>query len=231
MRRILALDEPGDYVIASGRAACVREFVAAAFARMGLDWRDHVKIDPSLVQKVKRGPLVGNPEKLARTTGWTARTTFGAVGGDHGGCGTGRGRRMMSKQRTLVMIPTYNESENVEVIASGILSTGVRRRPAFRRRRFARRDGRHPGSHGGRVPASPGSASPGKIGHRLRSQGRHPMGIPARLYPAADNGFLISVTRLPTFHGYWPRATTATWWWGRDSWRQTASKAGLGLRS
>ena len=32
---------------------------------------------------------------------------------------------MMSKQRTLVMIPTYNESENVEVIASGILSTGV----------------------------------------------------------------------------------------------------------
>ncbi len=79
MRRILALDEPGDYVIASGRAACVREFVAAAFARMGLDWRDHVKIDPSLVQKVKRGPLVGNPEKLARTTGWTARTTLGQL--------------------------------------------------------------------------------------------------------------------------------------------------------
>jgi GDPmannose 4,6-dehydratase len=79
MRRILALDEPGDYVIASGRAACVREFVAAAFARMGLDWRDHVKIDPSLVQKVKRGPLVGNPEKLVRTTGWTARTTLGQL--------------------------------------------------------------------------------------------------------------------------------------------------------
>jgi GDPmannose 4,6-dehydratase len=79
MRRILALDEPGDYVIASGRTACVREFVAAAFARLGLDWHEHVKIDPSLVQKVKRGPLVGNPEKLARATGWTARTTLGQL--------------------------------------------------------------------------------------------------------------------------------------------------------
>jgi GDPmannose 4,6-dehydratase len=79
MRRILALDEPGDYVIASGRAACVREFVAAAFERLGLDWREHVKIDPSLVQKIKRGSLVGNPEKLARATGWTARTTLGQL--------------------------------------------------------------------------------------------------------------------------------------------------------
>jgi GDPmannose 4,6-dehydratase len=79
MRRILALDEPGDYVVASGRTACVREFVAAAFARLGLDWHEHVKIDPSLVQKVKRGPLVGNPEKLARATGWTARTTLGQL--------------------------------------------------------------------------------------------------------------------------------------------------------
>ena len=79
MRRILTLNEPGDYVIASGRAACVREFVAAAFARLGMDWRDHVKIDRSLVQKIKRGPLVGNPAKLERATGWTARTTLGQL--------------------------------------------------------------------------------------------------------------------------------------------------------
>ena len=32
---------------------------------------------------------------------------------------------MMSEARTLVMIPTYNESENVEIIASGVLSTGL----------------------------------------------------------------------------------------------------------
>jgi len=76
MRRILALDEPGDYVVATGRAACVREFVAAAFARLGLDWREYVEIDPALIQKVGRGPLVGNPEKLTQATGWTARTTL-----------------------------------------------------------------------------------------------------------------------------------------------------------
>ena len=76
MRRILALEEPGDYVIATGRATCVREFVAAAFARLGLEWRDHVEIDPALIQKVERGPLVGNPEKLTRATGWRAQTTL-----------------------------------------------------------------------------------------------------------------------------------------------------------
>lgn len=76
MRRILALDEAGDFVIASGRGAAVRDFVAAAFARVGLDWREHVVIDPSLVQKVNRGSLVGNPAKIARATGWSARTTL-----------------------------------------------------------------------------------------------------------------------------------------------------------
>lgn len=81
MRRIVALEQAGDFVIASGRLTVVRDFVAAAFAHCGLDWRDHVVIDPSLVQKVKRGPLVGNPAKLARATGWSADTTVEELAG------------------------------------------------------------------------------------------------------------------------------------------------------
>ena len=74
MRRILAMDEPGDYIIASGRSVRVQDFVDAAFARVGLDAGDFLQIDPSLVQKIDRGDLIGNPAKLARATGWAART-------------------------------------------------------------------------------------------------------------------------------------------------------------
>jgi GDPmannose 4,6-dehydratase len=76
MRRILALDEGGDFVVASGRAARVGDFVAATFARLNLDWRDYVQIDPAMVQKVGRGPLVGDPTKLLQKTGWSALTTM-----------------------------------------------------------------------------------------------------------------------------------------------------------
>jgi len=76
MRRIVALPEGGDFVIASGHAATVRDFVEAAFARAGLNWRDHVRTDPAIVQKIDRGPLVGDSSKLRRLTGWTARTSL-----------------------------------------------------------------------------------------------------------------------------------------------------------
>jgi GDPmannose 4,6-dehydratase len=75
MRRILALEQPGDFVISSGRAESVREFVAAAFGRIGLDWTKHVRVDRALDRKSKRGLLVGNPDKVARLTGWSARTS------------------------------------------------------------------------------------------------------------------------------------------------------------
>ena len=76
MRRILALDRGGDFIIASGRDAAVRDFVEAAFSRAGLNWRDHVKIDPAMVQKIDRGPLVGDPSKLKQAIGWSARATL-----------------------------------------------------------------------------------------------------------------------------------------------------------
>ena len=45
---MLQQDEPGDYVVASGESHSVRELVQCAFAHVGLDWQEHVRVDPAL---------------------------------------------------------------------------------------------------------------------------------------------------------------------------------------
>jgi GDPmannose 4,6-dehydratase len=45
---MLQRDEPDDYIVASGESHSVREFVQAAFAHVGLDWQDVVRVDPAL---------------------------------------------------------------------------------------------------------------------------------------------------------------------------------------
>jgi GDPmannose 4,6-dehydratase len=45
---MLQEDEPSDYVVASGESHSVREFAQCAFAYVGLDWQDHVRVDPAL---------------------------------------------------------------------------------------------------------------------------------------------------------------------------------------
>jgi len=77
MWRMLQQDEPGDYVIASGVLHSVEELVERAFAHVGLDWREHVRVDESLL----RGPaelhdLVGDPAKARRELGWEPRVGF-----------------------------------------------------------------------------------------------------------------------------------------------------------
>src|SRR5262249_11557362 len=43
---MMQTDEPDDYVIASGEAHSVQEFVEETFGLLGLDWQKHVAIDP-----------------------------------------------------------------------------------------------------------------------------------------------------------------------------------------
>lgn len=73
MWRILQIDHPDDFVIATGRAHALREFVAAAFAANGLDWREHVESDPALMRPSDIAHSVGDPGKAARVLGWRAR--------------------------------------------------------------------------------------------------------------------------------------------------------------
>ncbi len=75
MVRILAEPVPDDYIVATGTPHTVQDFVANAFACVGLDWRARVVEDPSLV-KTKSLPLVGDATKLRARTGWAPTLTF-----------------------------------------------------------------------------------------------------------------------------------------------------------
>lgn len=74
MWRMLNHDTPEDFVIATGEVHSLEEFVAAAFAHVGLDWRRHVEIDPALMRPSDITRSVGNPAKAKRLLGWEAQT-------------------------------------------------------------------------------------------------------------------------------------------------------------
>jgi GDPmannose 4,6-dehydratase len=74
---MLQQDEPGDYVIASGESHSVRELVQSAFAHVGLDWQEHVRVDPELQRgRAELHRLVGNPAKARERLGWRAEVDF-----------------------------------------------------------------------------------------------------------------------------------------------------------
>ncbi len=75
MRRILQIDRPSDYVIATGNAHTVREFTEIAFRYVGLDYRDFVKIKPNLLTKHIQ-TRIGDASKLSRDTGWRPTIAF-----------------------------------------------------------------------------------------------------------------------------------------------------------
>jgi GDPmannose 4,6-dehydratase len=75
MVKILALPEPGDFIVATGEAHTVREFVEIAFGRLGLDWKRHVQEDASVLHRA-RGTRIGNASKLRAATGWRPSVTF-----------------------------------------------------------------------------------------------------------------------------------------------------------
>jgi GDPmannose 4,6-dehydratase len=76
MWRMLQLDRPEDFVIATGESHTLEEFTAATFAEFGLDWREHVDVDPSLFRASEISYSRGNPEKSRRVLGWEATTRF-----------------------------------------------------------------------------------------------------------------------------------------------------------
>lgn len=74
MWRMLQRSQADDYVIATGRAHSLRDFVEFTFSRLGLDWRAHVDIDPALHRPSDLQRSLGNPAKAKRELGWMARS-------------------------------------------------------------------------------------------------------------------------------------------------------------
>ncbi|HMP73645.1 MAG TPA: GDP-mannose 4,6-dehydratase [Kiritimatiellia bacterium] len=67
---MLQQDQPDDFVIATGKTYSVREFCEMAFSRAGLNWQDHIVIDPKFLRPAEVDLLLGNPAKAKAKLGW-----------------------------------------------------------------------------------------------------------------------------------------------------------------
>jgi len=76
MWRMLQLDMPEDFVIATNETHSVREFLDLAFARVGLDWKEYVKIDPKFFRPAEVDLLVGDYSKAKRMLDWEPKIDF-----------------------------------------------------------------------------------------------------------------------------------------------------------
>lgn len=70
---LLQQSQPDDFVIATGESNRLEDFVAAAFACVGLDWREHVVVEPGLMRPTDFATSEGNPAKARIRLGWQAR--------------------------------------------------------------------------------------------------------------------------------------------------------------
>jgi len=73
---MLQQDEPDDYVISSGKAHSVRDVCEIAFSLLGLDYKDHVVVDPKFQRPAEVNHLLGNPAKARAKLGWECKVSF-----------------------------------------------------------------------------------------------------------------------------------------------------------
>ncbi len=73
---MLQQDEPGDYVVGTGEAHSVREFLDEAFSYVDLNWRDYVEIDPRYFRPTEVEFLVADASKARKELAWGPRVTL-----------------------------------------------------------------------------------------------------------------------------------------------------------
>jgi len=71
---MLQQENPGDYVVATGVGATVREFANATFSHVGLNYEDHIEVDKRYLRPTEVDTLIGDPSKAAKVLGWKAKT-------------------------------------------------------------------------------------------------------------------------------------------------------------
>ena len=76
MWEILQLDNPDDFVCATGVSHSVKELVNYVFTKLGLHWTDYVKQDEKFLRPEELHNLKGDSSKLIKSTGWTHDYTF-----------------------------------------------------------------------------------------------------------------------------------------------------------
>jgi GDPmannose 4,6-dehydratase len=71
---MLQQDKPSDYVVATGVGATVKDFAEASFARVGLNWQDHIEVDQKYIRPTEVDALIGDPSKATKELNWQAKT-------------------------------------------------------------------------------------------------------------------------------------------------------------
>ncbi len=73
---MLQQDEPDDFVVATGEAHSVREFLEEAFNLADLDWQKYVEVDPHYFRPAEVDYLLGDPTKIKEKIGWKPKINF-----------------------------------------------------------------------------------------------------------------------------------------------------------
>lgn len=76
MRAIAEVDRPDEYVLATGESHSVEDFCRIAFAHVGLDWSDHVVVDPRLVRLTEIRETRGDASRAMNELGWRPSVSF-----------------------------------------------------------------------------------------------------------------------------------------------------------
>ena len=76
MHLMLQSDTPNDYVICTGKTWSILDFVRRAFSYAGLDYTQHIEIDPELYRPAEVEFLCGRNNKAKKELGWEPTTTF-----------------------------------------------------------------------------------------------------------------------------------------------------------
>jgi len=73
---MLQQEKPDDYVVATGEAHSIREFLDEAFGLLGLDWHRYVTSDPYYYRAAEVDHLLGDSGKARKQLGWTPKISF-----------------------------------------------------------------------------------------------------------------------------------------------------------
>ena len=76
---MLQQERPDDFVISTGISHSVRDLVEVAFTHAGLDWQEHVRLDPGLIRPAEVEHLVGDSSKAHAQLGWRPTVDFASL--------------------------------------------------------------------------------------------------------------------------------------------------------
>ncbi len=75
MWKMLQIDEPDDFVVATGTDFSVKDFVKISFEAVGLNWENHVRFDGRYLRPTEVDALVGDASKAEKTLNWKSEVS------------------------------------------------------------------------------------------------------------------------------------------------------------